>query len=105
VLTLTPAAAEVVGAISSASGVPETGGLRIAPAMDPQQESGLELQLVEAPAAGDEVVTEPGARVFLEPRAADYLADKVLDGGLDAQGRPSFTVLPQAGNDGVPAPA
>jgi Fe-S cluster assembly iron-binding protein IscA len=103
VLTLTPAAAEAVGAISTASGVPETGGLRIAPAMDPQSSGGLELQLVAGPDEGDQVVAEPGIRVFLEPRAADYLADKVLDGGLDDQGRANFTVLPQAGNNGVPS--
>lgn len=101
-LTITPAAAEAVGAISTASGVPETGGLRIAPTTDPQQASGLELQMVTGPAEGDQVLAEPGVHVFLEPRAAEYLADKILDGGLNDQGQANFTVLPQSGNNGVP---
>ncbi|HEX3778632.1 MAG TPA: iron-sulfur cluster biosynthesis protein [Pseudonocardiaceae bacterium] len=101
-LALTPAAAEVVSAITSGSGMPETAGLRIAPTQNEKQESGLELQLVSGPAQQDQVVAETGARVFLEPQAAAYLADKVLDGGMDEQGRASFTVVPQANNGSVP---
>ena len=97
-LALTPAAAEVVNTITSASGMPATGGLRIAAAADAPQANALELELVSAPAQRDQVVDDTGARVFLEPQAAAYLADKVLDGGLDQQGRASFTVIPQANN-------
>ena len=39
------------------------------------------------------VLTEAaaGARVFVEPRAAAYLADKVLDARIDAQGQAHFS--------------
>lgn len=102
-LALTPAAAEVVSTITSASGMPDTAGLRIAPTDGAQQNVGLGLQIVSAPNDEDQVVRETsGAQVFLEPRAAAYLADKVLDGNLDSEGHASFTVVPQPGNGGTP---
>lgn len=94
-LALTPSAVEVVSSLASASGVPETGGLRIASSGDTPQVSGLELAVVAEPDTNDEVVGTAGARVFLEPEAAGFLADKVLDGQLDDQGRARFVVSDQ----------
>ncbi|HEX4724316.1 MAG TPA: iron-sulfur cluster biosynthesis protein [Pseudonocardiaceae bacterium] len=93
-LALTPAAVEVVTSLTAASGVPETGGLRIASTGESQtpQASTLELAVVEGPAQNDEVVGAHGARIFLEHEAAGFLADKVLDGQLDDQGRARFVV-------------
>jgi iron-sulfur cluster assembly protein len=42
----------------------------------------LELTMVGSPDEGDEVIEEAGARVFLQPEAASYLEDKVLDATL-----------------------
>jgi iron-sulfur cluster assembly protein len=35
---------------------------------------------------------ETGARVYLEPQAAAYLDDKVLDAQIDQQGQPHFSL-------------
>jgi Fe-S cluster assembly iron-binding protein IscA len=78
--------------------MPNTAGLRIAPTRNAEQADGLELELVPAPAQQDQIVSGTGARVFLEPQAAAYLADKFLDGGMDDKGRARFTVIPQADN-------
>ena len=39
----------------------------------------LQVEIAEEPKADDQVVEAGGAHVFLEPRAADTLDDKVLD--------------------------
>jgi iron-sulfur cluster assembly protein len=53
------------------------GGLRITAVED---DEGVELQIDDAtePRDGDEVVEREGARVFLDPLAAEVLADQVL---------------------------
>ncbi|HEX3647326.1 MAG TPA: iron-sulfur cluster biosynthesis protein [Pseudonocardiaceae bacterium] len=97
-LALTPAAVEVVSTITAASGLPDTAGLRIASTGEDPQSGGLELEIVPGPVEQDEVVAETGARIFLEPGAAAYLTDKVLDGQMDDQGRARFAVGPQDNN-------
>jgi Fe-S cluster assembly iron-binding protein IscA len=51
-----------------------------------ETDEGVEIQIDEAagPKEGDEVVERDGARVFLDPAAADVLADQVL--GVHAHG-------------------
>jgi iron-sulfur cluster assembly protein len=103
-LALTPAAVEVVTSLTAASGVPETGGLRIASTGEvPAQASALELEVVAEPAQNDEVVGTSGARIFLEHEAAGFLSDKVLDGQLDDQGRARFVVSDQRPDSMQPA--
>ncbi|HVV25091.1 MAG TPA: iron-sulfur cluster biosynthesis protein [Pseudonocardiaceae bacterium] len=92
-LTLTPAAIEVVSTMAEASGMPDTAGLRIANSTDP---AGLEVAFVSGPAEQDQVLNEGGARVFLENQAAQYLTDKVLTGEFDEEGQVHFSVAPQA---------
>jgi Fe-S cluster assembly iron-binding protein IscA len=94
-LALTPSAVEVVTTLTAASGVPESGGLRIASTGESPQVSALELEVVAGPTGGDEIVGDTGARVFLERTAATFLSDKVLDGQLDDQGRARFVVSDQ----------
>ena len=55
----------------------ELGSLRITAA---ETDDGVELQIDEAAEAheGDETVEREGARVFLDPLAAEVLADQVL---------------------------
>ena len=61
----------------------QSGPLRISAE---ETDEGVELQIDEAssPRDGDEVVERDGARVFLDPGAADVLADQVL--GVHAHG-------------------
>lgn len=93
-LAVTEAAAGAISALTAQEGVQEQGGLRFAvQAMDDSQ-AALALTVAPAPADGDEVVTaEEGAQVFLEPQAAEFLSDKVLDVREDDEGQLSFTVL------------
>ena len=75
----------------AASGV----GLRFALAADHNSQAALELSLAEA-VDGDEVVAAPaGAKVIMEPAAAQYLEDKVLDVRQDAEGNPAFAIARQ----------
>jgi len=92
-LVLTEAAAEAVKSVTSSPQVPEGAGLRIAPSA-PDSGSPAEFQLTAAlaPAEDDQVIEAAGARVFLEPQAAAYLEDKVLDAQVDEQGQARFSL-------------
>jgi Fe-S cluster assembly iron-binding protein IscA len=100
---MTDAAADAISALTAQEGKQETGGLRFA--VQAQQDSGAQLALsvADQPEAGDQVLgTEGGARVFLEPEAAQFLDDKVLDVQQDDAGRLNFAVMPQPA-PGAPA--
>ncbi len=90
-LVLTEAAAEVVKAISSTPQAPEGSGLRIAspPGSDP---GALQVTATPGPNEDDRVVEAAGAHVYLEPRAAAYLEDKVLDAEVDSEGKAHFSL-------------
>ena len=92
-LILTKAAAEAVKSVTSTPHASAAAGLRIAATVPQPQEPGA-LRVTAAPRPGpdDQVIEAAGARVFLEPQAATYLADKVLDAQVDAQGKPRFSV-------------
>jgi iron-sulfur cluster assembly protein len=92
-LVLTEAAAEAVKSVTSNPQVPEGTGLRIAPSA-PDSGSPGEFQLTAAlvPGEDDQVIEAAGARVFLEPQAAAYLEDKVLDAQVDEQGEARFSL-------------
>ena len=78
-LALTPAAVEAIRAMIEDGDVGPDGGLRIAGSTEGDGEVELEFELAAAPAAGDEVVRDGGASVFLDQLAADALAEKTLD--------------------------
>lgn len=92
-LAITHTAADAIKAIvSSTDGVPDEGGLRIAATPSPDGSgTALAVELAEEPAAGDEVVDEEGAHVFLEPQAAAALDHAVLDAQIEA-GAVSFAI-------------
>jgi len=94
-LAITDAAAVAVKGVVSAHGAPEGAGLRIAMPPEGAPEGGLEVKLAVVPAEDDEVVEEGGAHVFLEPRAAEALGDKLLDAQVEG-GQVRFTVSEQA---------
>jgi iron-sulfur cluster assembly protein len=92
-LILTDAAAEAVKSVTSVPQASEGAGLRIAATVpQPKDPGALRVTAVPGPGQGDQVIEAAGARVFLEPQAAAYLEDKVLDARLDAQGKPQFSV-------------
>jgi iron-sulfur cluster assembly protein len=90
-LAMTDAAAEAVKGVVSPQGAAEGAGLRIAA----PPEGGLEVKLAALPAEDDEVVEQGGAHIFIEPRAAEALDDKLLDAQVEG-GQVRFTVSEQA---------
>jgi iron-sulfur cluster assembly protein len=93
-LAVTEAAADAITALTAQEGVQDQGGLRFEMRALENSQTALALSVAPAPAAGDEVVTaQEGAQVFLEPEAAEFLSDKVLDVQQDAEGQVSFAVV------------
>jgi iron-sulfur cluster assembly protein len=83
VLALTENAVDAVKRIvESSDEASETAGLRLV-AEQTGLEANFQLSVTQLPAEDDEVVEEEGARVFLEPKAASLLDDKVLDASVD----------------------
>ena len=82
-LTLTPAAADVVRRILARAPEDANSGLRIAPAEGDDAGLTFEMTLVGAPEEHDETLEEEGATIFLEPEAAELLDDKILDAELE----------------------
>lgn len=95
-LVLTEAAAEVVKSVTSTPQAPDGSGLRItSPSENPAGGNELRLATVSKPGEEDQVIEASGARVFLEPQAAAYLDDKVLDASVDNQGMARFSLAMQ----------
>jgi iron-sulfur cluster assembly protein len=92
-LVLTEAAAEVVKSVTSTPQTPDGAGLRIASSTpEPESPGALQVTATTGPQEDDQVIETAGARVFLEPQAAIYLEDKVLDARLDEQGNAQFSL-------------
>ncbi|WP_285774569.1 Fe-S cluster assembly protein HesB [Microtetraspora sp. NBRC 13810] len=94
-LTLTDNAVQVIRDLTAQTPGGEETGIRIASQAD--QTGSLVLSIADAPASTDQVIEVEGARVFLDPVAADALETKALDANVDAQGSPSFRVEEQPG--------
>jgi iron-sulfur cluster assembly protein len=98
-LVLTESAAEIVKALTATPQAPEGSGLRIASSIPRQGEPGtpgaLQVSAATGPKENDQVVEAAGAHVYLEPQAAAYLADKVLDAQLDGDGQAHFSLAMQ----------
>src|SRR6266496_3346737 len=90
---LTDSAVSAIRSLTSQPELPVETGLRIT-----TQDEGVpsfQLALVEGPVAGDQVVEEDGARVFIEVTAAAVLGDKALDAQVNEQGDVAFSVSDQ----------
>jgi iron-sulfur cluster assembly protein len=93
-LALTDNAVEAVrDIVSSSDEGSETSGLRMVAEREGMQ-ANFQLSVVPLPAEDDEVIDEQGARVFLEPKAASLLDDKVLDATVE-QDQVAFTIADQ----------
>jgi iron-sulfur cluster assembly protein len=92
-MVLTEAAAEVVKSVTSTPQTPGEAGLRIvSSAPQPDDTGALRVTAAAGPGENDQVIEAAGARVFLEPQAAAYLDDKVLDAQIDEQGNARFSL-------------
>ena len=87
-LAMTQQAADVVESIVGRPDVPDTAVLRITAQVSNSNGSGpshdLQLELVNAPPEDDVVVED--LPISVEPEAATFLDDKVLDAEIDAEG-------------------
>ncbi|TDB70418.1 iron-sulfur cluster assembly accessory protein [Micromonospora sp. KC723] len=86
-LTMTDNAVLVIRDLAAQQDVLTDGGLRIA--ADTEAGS-LTVELVPEPAQGDQVVDNQGARIFLDPDAAELLNDTSVDASVDDEGVVQF---------------
>ena len=92
-LVLTEAAAEAVKSLTATPQLPEGAGLRIASAApEPEAPEALQVTAAAGPSENDLVIEAAGAHVYLEPKAAAYLQDKVLDAEVDQDGKAVFSL-------------
>jgi iron-sulfur cluster assembly protein len=91
-LTLTPTASEAVRQIvaQGAAGQPTAEGVP------------LELSLVNGPQEEDQEVDTADTHVYLEPRVAEVLDDKVLDARVEQDGV-GFSIRDAEGEEAPPA--
>jgi iron-sulfur cluster assembly protein len=93
-LTLTADACQAIEGILQQS---ETAtGIRIAPNQEDGSSGELQMSIVDAPAATDEVIESAGAQVFVEESASSFLGDKVLDASTTEDRAIQFEILTQA---------
>jgi len=92
-LTLTDSAVSAIRTLTSQPDLPGETGLRIM--AQGEGAPSFQLALAEAPVAGDQVVEEGGARVFLEAAVAEVLDDKALDAQVNEQGDLAFRIADQ----------
>ncbi|WP_446212966.1 HesB/IscA family protein [Micromonospora sp. IBSANI012] len=86
-LTMTDNAVLVIRDLALQQDVAQDGGLRIAADTDA---GSLTIELVPEPAQGDKVVDNQGARIFLDPDAAELLEDTSVDAVVDDEGIVQF---------------
>jgi iron-sulfur cluster assembly protein len=92
-LVLTEAAAEAVKALTADPPLAAGSGLRIASnTSEPEAPGTLEVSAAAGPSENDLVIEAAGAHVYLEPRAAALLEDKVLDAQVDQDGQAHFSL-------------
>ena len=84
-LAITEDAATAIDSIVASSGLPQGAGLRITQELNTQggQEgrTDLRLSVVESAEEGDKVLED--VQIFLEPAAAEFLDNKLLDADVD----------------------
>ncbi|MCP3423928.1 Fe-S cluster assembly protein HesB [Nocardioides pinisoli] len=73
--------------------VPEISALRIATESDGQS---LTVSPADHAESDDQVIEQDGATVYVDGPASEFLADKVLDGGVDDDGNIQFALGQQA---------
>jgi Fe-S cluster assembly iron-binding protein IscA len=97
-LALTDSAKDAVRQMVEEQAAPQGSGLRIAAAPSEGPDASLSIDLATEPSAGDTVVEDGGARVFLDEAAASMLDDKVLD-ATEHDDHVHLSVYDQGGDD------
>lgn len=92
-LVLTESATSVIRKLVDSPELPDGAGLRIATADENTEQ--LTVSPVPTPEAGDQVIENSGARVFLERDAVATLENLVLDAHVNENGRVKFQLVPQ----------
>jgi Fe-S cluster assembly iron-binding protein IscA len=95
-LALTESAVAAIRDLTSGPELPAAAGLRIAPNTENSSGPAFAASLVPRADPDDQVIDAGEARVFLEPRVAGELGDKVLDAEADENGVIAFRVGPQS---------
>ena len=90
-LTLTENACTIVKQMTDTPDAAEAAGLRISEA-----ETGFAVSATNQPLAGDQVVEQDGATVYLDGSAAEKLDAMVLDAGVDDTGAVQFGLMAKA---------
>jgi iron-sulfur cluster assembly protein len=97
-LMVTENARQAIESIVTSGDLPEGSGLRIDAPDEPPPPSRtgtpLQLEVASQPSEQDQVVDEGPVKVFISPRVAPLLEDKVLDVRVD-DGRLQFVIAPQ----------
>jgi Fe-S cluster assembly iron-binding protein IscA len=95
-LAITQAAAQVLESyVASADDLPDAGGVRIEQTSGEDGNASLSLSLASEPEPEDAIVEATTFSVFVEPRAAALLDDKVLDAEVKPSGQVGFVVATQ----------
>jgi iron-sulfur cluster assembly protein len=85
VLAITEDAATAIDSIVASSGLPQGAGVRITQELNTQSgqegRTDLRLSVVESAEEGDAVLED--VQIFLEPEAADFLDNKLLDADVE----------------------
>jgi iron-sulfur cluster assembly protein len=92
-LDLTENATSMIRSIAERPESPDDAGLRVA--VGGESTDRLTVAAADGPQEGDQVVEKEGARVFLDPQAAEILDDKVLDAQVGDEGGVEFLVSGQ----------
>jgi iron-sulfur cluster assembly protein len=92
-LVLTDHAMQVISSLVDHPELPEGAGLRISTPGNGTQP--LAVTTAAAPETEDQIVEDQGARVFLDPGAAELLDDKVLDAEVTDSGAVQFLLAIQ----------
>ena len=96
-LAVTSRAVEAVESVLAVPGLPDTVGIRITArraALSRRRKVDVGL---EEPEPGDQLLTETGARIFVEYGTSEYLAGMLLDAEIEGE-RLSFTIADPPSN-------
>ena len=100
-LTVTDTAASAMRSALERADVPDTSGIRISGAdarSNSSERPGLRLEIVAEKSPGDEqVMAAGGPPVFIDADVVPIVDDKVLDGGIDPDGRAVFKIVSAPG--------
>lgn len=84
-------ATELLNAVRSAEGIPETYGVRFYSETDGDGESAVGIAFAQGPVTGDEVAMAKDLPVYVAPEVAQEVSEAVLDVDAGA-GSPKFVI-------------